>query len=185
MPDNILNETELAMEQAVESLEREFKRLRTGRATPTLVEHVLVDYYGSDTPLPQIANVSAPEPRLLVIKAYDNSVLPAIEKAIIRSDLGVTPQNDGKIIRLQIPPLNEETRKKLVQETKKLLENGKISVRNTRRDGNKALDQLEKDKAITEDDNNLYKDKIQDLTKKYEAKLDSVQEAKEKELLTV
>lgn len=181
----VLLEIEEAMEKAVASLEREFKRLRSGRATPDLVDHIKVDYYGSETPLSQVANISAPEPRLLVIKAFDNTVLPEIEKAIIKSNLGLNPQNDGKVIRLNIPPLTEETRKKLVQDTKKALESAKVSSRNARRDGNKSLDSMCKDKEISEDQRDTFKEKVQDLTNKYENKLESLQKAKEEELLKV
>jgi ribosome recycling factor len=185
MPETVLLETEELMEKAVTAMEREFKRVRSGRATPDMVEHIHVDYYGSMTAIPQIANVSAPEPRLLVLKAFDNSVLGEIEKAIIKSDLGITPQNDGKVIRLNVPALTEETRKKLVQETKKALESAKVSVRNARRDGNKSLDNMCKDKEISEDQRDTFKEKVQELTNKYEGILLKGQQAKEKELLTV
>lgn len=185
MPETILLETEEHMEKAVAAMEREFKRTRSGRATPDMVEHIHVDYYGSMTAIPQVANVSAPEPRLLVLKAFDNSILSEIEKAIIKSDLGITPQNDGKVIRLNVPALTEETRKKLVQETKKALESAKVAVRNARRDGNKALDNLCKNKEISEDDRDTNKAKVQDLTNKFEDILLKAQQAKEKELLTV
>ena len=185
MPESILKETKEIMEKALAALERDYKRLRSGRATPDLLEHVRVDYYGSETPLAQVANISAPEPRLLVVKAFDNTILGNIEKAIIRSDLGLNPQSDGKVLRLKIPPLTEETRKKLVHDTKKILEHAKVATRNARRDGNKHIDQLCKDKAISEDDRDIYKEKVQDLTKQYESKLDAVQKAKENELLTI
>lgn len=185
MSEEILMDAEEVMEKAVNALERDFKRLRSGRATPDMVEHVKVDYYGSETPLSQVANISAPEPRLLVIKAFDNTVLPNIEKAVIKSNLGLNPQNDGKVIRLNIPPLTEETRKNLVHDTKKILENAKVATRNARRDANKNLDQLCKDKEISEDERDTFKDKVQDLTKQYESKLDSMQKTKEEELLKV
>lgn len=185
MSEEILLETEEQMEKAMHAMENALKRVRSGRATPDLVENIQVDYYGSMTPVPQVANVSTPEPRLLVIKAFDNSVLGEIEKAIIRSDLGITPSNDGKIIRLNVPPLTEETRKKLVQETKKTLESAKVGVRNARRDGNKKIDQECKDKVISEDQRDTFKDQVQTLTSEYENKLDQAQKQKEKELLTV
>ena len=185
MPESILLEVEEQMEKAVAAMERDFKRVRSGRATPDMVEHIHVDYYGSSTALPQVANISAPEPRLLVIKAFDNSILGEIEKAIVKSDLGITPQNDGKVLRLNVPALTEETRKKLVQETKKSLEHAKVGVRNARRDGNKNLEGLCKDKTISEDQRDTYKEKVQGLTNEYENKLDASQKDKEKELLTV
>jgi ribosome recycling factor len=185
MLDTILLETEETMEKSVAAMERDFKRTRSGRATPDMVEHIHVDYYGSMTAIPQVANVSAPEPRLLVLKAFDNSVLADIEKAIIKSDLGITPQNDGKVIRLNVPALTEETRKKLVQETKKSLESAKVGVRNARRDGNKSIDNLCKNKDISEDERDTTKEKVQVLTTKYENILLESQKEKEKQLLTV
>ena len=185
MSEAILLDTEEHMKKALSAMERDFKRVRSGRASPDMVEHIHVDYYGSMTALPQVANISAPEPRLLVIKAFDNSILGAIEKAIIKSDLGITPSNDGKVIRLNVPALTEETRKKMVNETKKSLEHAKIGTRNARRDGNKHIDNLFKDKAISEDQREVLKEKIQDLTNKYELKLEQSQKTKEKELLTV
>jgi ribosome recycling factor len=185
MPETVLLTVEESMEKALSALEQSFKRVRSGRATVDMVEHIHVDYYGSPTALPQVANISAPEPRLLVVKPFDASILAEIEKSIVRSDLGITPSNDGKVIRLNVPPLTEETRKKLVQETKKNLENGKVSVRNARRDGNKELDQICKDKTISEDQRDTFKDQIQDLTNTFENKLDEAQKAKEKELMTV
>lgn len=185
MPDTVLLEVEEAMEKAMSALENSFKRLRSGRATPDMLDHIQVDYYGSMTPMSQVGNVSAPEPRLLVIKPFDGSILAEVEKAIVKSDLGMAPQNDGKVIRLNVPPLTEETRKKLVQETKKALETAKVSVRNARRDGNKSLETMCKDKEISEDQRDTYKDKIQDLTNNFENKLDLAQKAKEEELLKV
>jgi ribosome recycling factor len=185
MPETVLLTVEEHMEKALTALEQSFKRVRSGRATVDMVEHIHVDYYGSPTGLPQVANISAPEPRLLVVKPFDASILAEIEKSIVKSDLGITPSNDGKVIRLNVPPLTEETRKKLVQETKKVLETAKVGVRNARRDGNKDLDQMSKDKAISEDQRDTFKDKVQDLTNTFENKLDKAQKAKEKELMTV
>jgi len=185
MPDMLLLEVEETMEKALRAMENAFKRLRSGRATPSMLDHIQVNYYGSMTPMSQIGNISAPEPRLLVIKPFDNSALADVEKALIKSDLGMAPQNDGKVIRLNVPPLTEETRKKLVQETKKALESAKISVRNARREGNKDLDTMCKDKTISEDQRDTYKDKIQDLTNSFENKLDQAQKSKEAELLKV
>ncbi len=185
MPETVLAQATETMEKAIVAMENQFKRLKSGKASPDLVDNVRIDYYGTETPLSQLANISVPEPRILVIKAFDNSVLPEIEKAIIRSDLGLNPQNDGKIIRLNIPPLTEETRKKLVTETKKILENAKISTRNARRDGNKNLDTLCKDKTISEDQRDTMKDKIQNLTNEFEGKLDKAQKEKEQDLLKV
>jgi len=185
MPEIVLQTVEKSMAKALAALEQSFKRVRSGRATVDMVEHIHVDYYGSSTALPQVANISAPEPRLLVIKPFDASILAEIEKSISKSDLGITPSNDGKVIRLNVPPLTQETRKKLVQETKKVLEHAKVGVRNGRRDGNKEIDQMCKDKAISEDQRDNLKVKVQDLTNLYENKLDAAQKAKEKELMTV
>ena len=168
MPDMLLLEVEETMEKAMRAMENAFKRLRSGRATPSMLDHIQVNYYGAMTPMSQIGNISAPEPRLLVIKPFDSSALADVEKALIKSDLGMAPQNDGKVIRLNVPPLTEETRKKLVQETKKALESAKISVRNARREGNKDLDTMCKDKTISEDQRDTYKGKIQDLTNSFE-----------------
>ncbi len=185
MPEAIQKKTEEAMAKAVAALEREFKRLRTGRATPGLVDNVRVNYYGSETPLAQVASIAAPEPRLLIIKPFDAAVLVEIEKALVKSDLGINPQNDGKVIRLNIPALNEETRKKLVQDTRKILEHAKVAVRSARRDGIKEVEDLCKQKKISEDIRDRYKDILQELTKKYESKLDGQQKSKEEELLKV
>ena len=185
MPEMVLMEVEESMEKAIAAMENSFKRLRSGRATPDMLDHIQVDYYGSLTPMSQVGNISAPEPRLLVIKPFDSSILPEVEKAVVKSDLGMAPQNDGKVIRLNVPPLTEETRKKLVQETKKSLETAKVSVRNARRDGNKSLDTMCKSKEISEDQRDTFKEKIQDLTNKFENKLDKYQKTKEEELLKV
>ena len=185
MPETILAETQEIMDKAIHAMENQFKRLKSGKASPDLLEGIQAEYYGTKTPLSQLANISVPEPRILVIKAFDQSALPEIEKAIISSDLGINPQNDGKIIRLNIPPLTEETRKKLVTETKKILENAKVSTRNARRDANKSLDTLCKDKTISEDQRDTFKDKIQNLTNEFESKLDKAQKEKEEDLLKV
>jgi ribosome recycling factor len=185
MPETVLAEAKETMEKAIQAMENQFKRLKSGKASPDLVDGIRIDYYGTETPLSQLANISTPEPRILVIKAFDNSILAEIEKAIIRSDLGINPQNDGKIIRLNVPPLTEETRKKLVTETKKILEQAKISTRNARRDANKNLDNMCKDKSISEDQRDTMKDQIQNLTNEFEGKLDSAQKEKEKDLLKV
>lgn len=185
MPDKTFQKAETAMEAASAALSRDYKRLRTGRATPSLLEHLRVLYYGSETPINQVATISAPEPRLLVVKPFDVGAIGDIEKAIVKSDLGFNPQNDGKVLRINIPPLNEETRKKLVADTKKILETAKISVRNSRRDANRDLDNLCKDKKISEDQRDSFKEKVQNLTKRHEDKLDLTQKEKEKELMTV
>ncbi len=185
MPESVISLVKEQMAKTQESMAKEYKRLRTGRASPSMLEHLRVSYYGSETPLPQVATVSAPEPRMLVIKPFDASAISDIEKAIVKSDMGLNPQNDGKVIRVNIPPLNAETRKKLVNDTKKILEHAKVSVRNARRDGNKELDTMCKNKTISEDIRDSFKDQVQDLTKGAESKLDQIQKEKESELMTV
>jgi ribosome recycling factor len=181
--DTILLETEDRMEKAFEVLKEKFRGMRTGRASPGLVDSIRVDYYGSPTPLKQIANISAPEANLLVIKPFDSSALGEIEKAIMKSNLGIHPMNDGKLIRLQIPPLSQETRKQLTARAKETAEEARIAVRNVRRDGNKQADSISK--TMSEDDLKRLKDEIQTLTKGFEEKIDAALEAKNKDLTTI
>ncbi len=181
--DTILLETEDRMEKAFEVLKEKFRGMRTGRASPGLVDAIRVDYYGSPTPLKQIANISAPEANLLVIKPFDPSSLGEIEKAIMKSNLGIHPMNDGKLVRLQIPPLSQETRKQLTGRAKDIAEETRIAVRNVRRDGNKQADSISK--TMSEDDLKRLKDEIQTLTKGFEEKIDAALEAKNKELTTI
>ena len=181
--DTILLETEDRMEKAFEVLKEKFRGMRTGRASPGLVDGIRVDYYGSPTPLKQIANISAPEANLLVIKPFDGSALGEIEKAIMKSNLGIHPMNDGKLIRLQIPPLTQETRKQLSARAKEIAEEARIAVRNVRRDGNKHADTIAK--TMSEDDLKRLKDELQDLTNRFEKKVDEGLEAKTKDLTTM
>lgn len=181
--DEILFDVEERMEKAIEILKKSLGGIRTGRANPGLVDSLRVDVYGSPTPIKQIASVGAPEPTQIVIRPYDAGTIKDIEKTIIASDLGLTPQNDGRVIRINIPALSGEVRKKMVSRIKELSEEGKISVRNIRRDGNKAADQEEKDKTISEDSRDDIKDQIQELTKKYEAQIIEMTKAREKEVL--
>jgi ribosome recycling factor len=184
-PDELLLTTEERMEKAVEVLKDRFRGMRTGRANTGLVENVKVDYYGSPTPLKQIANISAPEAALLVIKPFDPSSLGAIEKAIQKSDVGINPMNDGKLIRLAIPPLSEERRKQLVGRAKETAEESRISIRNIRRDANKSADQLKDDKKISEDDQERLKKEIQELTKTHEEKIEEALKSKTEELTAI
>ena len=156
--DTILLETEDRMDKAFDVLKEKFRGMRTGRASPGLVDGIRVDYYGSPTPLKQIANVSAPEANLLVIKPFDSSALGEIEKAIMKSNLGIHPMNDGKLVRLQIPPLSQETRKQLTGRAKETAEEARIAVRNVRRDGNKQADSIAK--TMSEDDLKRLKEEI-------------------------
>ncbi|TWT88572.1 Ribosome-recycling factor [Pseudobythopirellula maris] len=181
--DEILLDAEERMEKAVEKLKSDLTGIRTGRANPGMVDSLKVDAYGSPTPLKQLASVSAPEPQQLVIRPFDPSVIKDIEKAVIASDLGLAPQSDGKVVRLNIPALSGDVRKKMVSRCKDLTEETRVSVRNVRRDANKAIDQLEKDKELSEDESKTYKDDVQELTKKYEGQAGDLATAKEAEVM--
>jgi ribosome recycling factor len=181
--ETVTFDAEERMEKAVTKLRSDLTGIRTGRATPGLVDSLRIDAYGSPTPLKQIASVSAPEPQQLVIRPFDPSVIKDIEKGIIASDLGLAPQNDGKVIRLNIPPLSGDVRKKMVARTKELAEEAKIAIRNIRRDANKAVEQAEKDKEIGEDERDTIKNEVQELTKKYETEVDNAAKAKEAEVM--
>lgn len=181
--DEILLDTEERMEKAVHVFRDQLQGLRTGRATPALVDSVRVDYYGSPTPLKQLANISVPEPQQIVIRPFDASSIGAISKAIQSSDLGLAPNSDGRLIRLNIPPLSVERRKQLVGRLKELAEEARVSIRNIRRDGNKHADQAEKDKTMSEDERDTVKDAIQELTKKYESKVNKAADDKETDIM--
>ena len=173
------------MEQSLDGLRRELTTVRTGRASTALIEGVLVESYGTRTPLKQLASISAPEARLLVVQPYDRSIMGAVEKAIYQADLGLTPVNDGKLIRVPIPELTEERRKELVRHVKKVGEEFRVSVRNHRRDANERIKKQLKDKQVTEDEARGTQERIQKMTDEYIEKLDKVLKAKEDELLTV
>lgn len=181
--DEILKDAEERMGKAIEILKKNLGGIRTGRANPGLVDSVRVDVYGSPTPLKQIAQVGAPEPSQIVIRPYDTSIIKEIEKAIVSSDLGFNPQSDGKLVRINIPALSTDVRKKMVGRIKDLTEDAKISIRNVRRDGNKAADQEQKDKLMTEDDRDSAKSKIQDLTKKFEDQATEMAKGRETEVM--
>jgi len=181
--DEILFDAEERMDKALSIFREELRGLRTGRATPALVDSLRVEYYGSPTPLKQMAQISTPDPQSIVIRPFDPSVLKDIEKAIRASDLGMSPNNDGKMIRLQVPPMSGEQRQKLVQRIKKSLEEAKVSCRNIRRDANKHFDAAEKAGEMTEDERDKGKEAVQSLLKTYEAKLDEAAEKKTKEIL--
>ena len=183
--DDVLLDAEERMEKALTHLVEEYRGVRTGRASSGLVEHLKVDYYGSPTPLNQLANIGTPEPQLIVIKPYDPGSLKEIEKAVLTSDLGITPQSDGKVIRLAVPSLSEERRKQLTHRAKELAEESKISIRNVRRDGNKVLDQEKKDGTIPEDEMYRGKDEVQELTDKYEKKVEEHLEKKSTEIMQI
>ena len=174
MYDDILLETEERMEKAVEHLSTEYRGIRSGRATPGLVENIRVDYYGSMQPLKATSSIAIPEPRLIVIKPFDPSSIKSIEKALQTSDLGIQPSNDGKLLRLEIPPLSEERRRQLAGLVKEKGEDARVAIRNIRRDGNRQTDKAEKDKQLSEDEQRELKDEIQKLTKQYEENVDDI-----------
>ena len=181
--EEILFDVEERMEKALEVLKKSLAGIRTGRANPGLVDSIKVDVYGSPTPIKQIASVGAPEPTQIVIRPYDPGTIKDIEKAIVAGDLGLNPQSDGRVVRLNIPPLSTEVRKKMVSRIKELSEESKVSIRNIRRDGNKMADQAEKDKKLSEDARDDLKEEIQELTKKHEAKATEMAKAREAEVL--
>ena len=182
-PDETLMDAEERMEKAVGVLANNLSGIRTGRATPGLVDSLKVEVYGSMTPIKQLASIGVPEPQQIVIRPYDAGTIKEIEKAIVAGDLGLNPQNDGRMIRLNVPALSTEVRKKMVSRIKELSEESKVSIRNIRRDANKAADQGEKDKELTEDDRDRLKDQVQELTKKYESQADEMAKAREEEVL--
>ncbi len=181
--EDILLDAEERMDKALNHLKSNLAGIRTGRAAPGLLDSVKVTVYGSQTPLKQLASVGAPEPQQLVIRPFDPSVIKDIEKAIVASELGLNPQNDGRIIRINIPPLSTDTRKKLVARIKELAEETRVSIRNVRRDANKAIETAEKDKAISEDDRDTAKEEVQELTKKYEESVGEVAKAREADVM--
>lgn len=185
MPKQVIANTKDRMTKAIQAYSRELASIRAGRANASLLDRITVDYYGAPTPINQLAGVSVPEARLLVIQPYDKSILGEIEKAILKSDIGLTPSNDGSLIRLSIPQLTEERRKDLVKLVKKESEDAKVAIRNIRRDANDDLKKLEKNGEITEDDQRGYSDDIQKLTDENISKVDALTKEKEKEILEV
>jgi ribosome recycling factor len=181
--DDILLDCEERMEKAIANLKNQLVGIRTGRANPGLVDSLRVEVYGSPTPIKQLASVGAPEPTQIVIRPYDVGTIKDIEKAIIASGLGFNPQSDGRLIRINIPPLSTDVRKKMVARIKELTEEAKVSIRNIRRDGNKAADNEEKEKILTEDDCKSVKEEVQELTKKYENLAGDMAEAREAEVM--
>ncbi len=183
MKDEILSELRDKMNNSIEALKKEFVRLRTGRATPALLDGIKVNCYESQMPIDQVASISVPESRLITIKPWDQSVIKEIEKSILKSELGLTPMNDGKIIRISIPPLTEERRKELAKMAKKMAEEGKIAVRNHRRDANDIFKEMKNEKEMSEDEMFKAQDEVQKITDDFIAKIDSVTADKEKEIL--
>lgn len=181
--EEILFDAEERMEKAISVFREELRGLRTGRATPALVENIRVEYYGSPTPLKQLAQISTPDPQQILIRPFDQTVLKDVEKAIRSSDLGMAPSNDGKNIRLTVPPMSGEQRQKMVTRIKKSAEEAKVAIRNIRRDGNKHFDQAEKSKEMTEDERDTGKEKVQTLLKSFEDKVGDMCDKKSKEVM--
>lgn len=181
--DEILMRTEEAMEKSLDYTKKQLEKVRTGRASASLVDSVKVDYYGSLSPISQIASISVPDARMIVIQPWDKSTLSVIEKAIQSADLGFNPQNDGNVIRIPVPPLTEERRREFVKVSKKIAEDGKIAVRNIRRDNMEALKKGEKEKKFSEDDRKYGEEEVQTLTDNFIKKIDELQLKKEKELM--
>jgi ribosome recycling factor len=185
MVQEIYQEVEHKMERSIAALHKDLARIRTGRASLALLDGITLDYYGTPTPLNQLATLAVPESRLITIQPWDKSQLGLIEKAIQRSDLGLTPTNDGKVIRLSIPQLTEERRKELVKQVKKIGEETKVAIRNVRREGNEGLKSQEKAKEISEDENRRGQEQIQKITDRFVAKVDEILQAKEREVMEV
>jgi len=183
--DSVIKDAKTRMKKAIENLEKEFSKLRTGRASTSLVEDLQVDYYGTPTPLNQIASISIPDSRTIAIQPWDKNAFSDVEKAIMKSDLGLTPVNDGKLIRINIPALTEERRKDLVKMAKKMTEDSKIAIRNIRRDANDALKGMKNDKKLTEDELHRGEGEVQKLTDEYVKKSDEVLADKEKEIMEI
>jgi len=179
----IIKKAEQDMKRATEATLKDFNSVRTGRASVALLDGIVVDYHGTPTPLKAVANLATPERRLITIQPWDASLVPAIEKAILKSDLGITPSNDGKVIRLAVPTLTEERRKELVKVVRKLAEEGRVIIRNIRREANDALKKLEKNKQLSEDGVHKGMDQTQDLTNRMIKSLDELLEKKEKEIM--
>ncbi len=185
MIKDLISETENRMKKTIDHLTQDLATLRAGRANPAMLERVMVNYYGQPTPVNQLANIAVPEPRLLVIQPWDKSSIPEVEKAILKSDLGITPSNDGNVIRLAVPQLTEERRKEIVKLVKKRGEEAKVAVRNIRREQNDLMKSSEKEKMISEDESKKGVDDVQKITDKYIKDIDAIMVAKEKDIMEV
>lgn len=185
MVDEIFEDLNERMGKSIEALKREYSRLRTGRASSSLLDGIRVSYYDTPTPLNQMASIAVPEPRLIVIQPWDKTALGEIEKAILKSELGLTPMNDGKVIRIAIPPLTEERRKELVKVARKMAEDNKVAIRNIRRDANDMLKDLKKEKEITEDNLFRSQEEVQKITDEFISQVDQLCSEKEKEILEI
>ncbi|QMS85449.1 ribosome recycling factor [Candidatus Xianfuyuplasma coldseepsis] len=185
MPEMILMELEEKMEARIKNLSHELAKIRTGRANPRMFDDVHVPYYGVETPITQVANISVPEPTQLIVKPYDRSIVKDVEKAIMAANLGVNPNNEGVQLRIVLPALTKERRIELTKQVKKYGEEAKISIRNYRRDGNDAIKKLEKNHEISEDDSKGYQEDIQELTDKYTDKIDQVVQEKDEDIMSI
>lgn len=185
MPKTVMNETKEKMKKTIQAFSRDLASIRAGRASAALLDKVTVDYYGAPTPINQLAGVSVPEARMIMIQPYDKTVISDIEKALMKSDLGLTPSSDGNVIRLAVPALTEERRKELVKQVKKEAEEAKVGIRNIRRDANDDFKKLEKKGEITEDDLRSYSEDVQKLTDSSIAEIDALAKEKEKEVMEV
>lgn len=185
MSKDVIKETKEKMEKSLEHYRNELKAVRTGRASVAMFEHIKVDYYGTPTPLNQVGTLSAPEPRLITIQPWEPSLIPAIEKAIMTSNMGFNPSNDGVMIRIPVPPLTEERRREIVKMIKKMAEEAKVIVRNIRRDANEVIKKLEKDKEISEDEAKRLTGKVQELTDEFIKEIDEVTAKKEKDVMEI
>jgi ribosome recycling factor len=185
MLNDVFSDTHGRMEKALDSLERDYKKLRTGRASVSLVDGIRVAYYGTPTPLSQLATLTIPDPRTIMIQPWDNSIIGDIEKAIMKSELGLTPMNDGKVIRINIPPLTTERRRELVKVVKKMAEETKVAARNIRRDANEMIKDLKKDKEISEDEQFRAQEETQKVTDEFIKRIDGLYTLKEKEILEI
>jgi ribosome recycling factor len=182
---NVITQAEAKMKQTIEAVRSEFAGVRTGRATPTLLDRVRVSYYGTDVPINQVANISIPESRLIVIAPWDRTTIPAIEKAILTSDLNLTPMSDGQVVRITIPALTEERRQELGKVVQRLAEDGRIAIRNIRRDANNGLEQMEKKSEVSEDEMHRGKQQVQEVTDDYVAQIDKLAQAKVDEIMEI
>jgi len=182
---DVKSQAKSAMVKALEAFKRELSKVRTGRASISLLDDIKIDYYGTPTPLNQVGALAVPEPRLITIQPWEKNLIGEIEKAILKSDLGLNPSSDGQLIRLSFPPLTEERRKEMVKQVKRMAEDAKVAVRNSRRDANDTLKKLEKDKAISEDELKRGEKDVQDVTDDYVARIDQVLADKEKDLMEI
>ena len=185
MVKDVIAKTRVGMEKSIDALKKEFSRVRTGRASINLLDDVRVDYYGTPTPLSQIATLIVPEPRLITIQPWEKKLIPDIERAILKADLGLNPASDGVLVRIAIPPLTEDRRKEMVKLIKRMTEDAKVAIRNVRREANDSLKKLEKDKEISEDELKRGEKEIQDLTDAFVKKTDEVMAVKEKEVMEI